>query len=96
MSESKRAANICPGSPQASDRLPEEVLLLRPRRGDQPHAEGGQGAEGAGDGGRRPAGGRVTNVAPEPGAGVSHLHVSDTRSDQSFYFYLFFSCFRAT
>lgn len=46
---------------QASDLLPEEVLLLRPRRGDQPDPEGARRT-----GAQQPAGGPVSNVALEP------------------------------
>ncbi|KAK2833941.1 hypothetical protein Q5P01_017830 [Channa striata] len=45
----------------ASDFLPEEILLLRPRGGDKSDAEGERGA-----GAERPAGGRIPNVALKP------------------------------
>lgn len=58
---------------QASDLLPEEVLLLRPRGGDPPVAEGAQQPAGG------PAGGAASNVAAEPPRSVSAKPFADHR-----------------
>lgn len=56
---------------QASDLLPEEVLLLRPRGGDPPVAEGAQQPAGG------PAGGAASNVAAESPRSVSAKPFTD-------------------